>query len=56
MLDDSLKQCLGTSGGKLMKTKSEVKFGWNGPKVGPKLGFSPFSQVWDISLPLNCIG
>ena len=31
----------------------EKKFG--GPKVGSKLGFSLFSQVWFISFPLNCI-
>ena len=24
--------------------------------AGPKLGFSPFSQVWFISFPLNDIG
>ena len=28
----------------------------NMPRSGPKLSFSPFSQVWDISFPLNCIG
>ena len=49
--DDSLRQCqicIGGGGG--------VKFGPNGPKSGSKLGFSPFSQVWLISFPLNCIG
>ena len=28
----------------------------NGAKSDPKLGFSPLSQVWFISFPLNCIG
>ena len=32
------------------------KFGANGPKSGQKLGFSPFSLVWFVSFPLNCIG
>ena len=34
--------------------------GWNlgqtGQKPGPELGFLPFSQVWFISFPGNCIG
>ena len=32
------------------------KFGPNGPKSGPKLGFLSFFQVWFISFPGNCIG
>ena len=28
-----------------------AKFGQNRPKLGPKLNFLPFSQVWFISLP-----
>ena len=39
--NDSLKQCI---------TIKE-------PKSGPKLGvFLPFSKVWFISFPLNCVG
>ena len=30
--------------------------GPNGPESGPKLGFSPFSQIGFISFPLTCIG
>ena len=53
--NDSLQQYLTSSGGKYYKKK----FG------GPNLGqtgqnwaqtFLPFSQVWFISFPLNCIG
>ena len=32
------------------------KFGPNGAKLDPKLGFLPFSQVWFICFPGNCIG
>ena len=33
MLDDSLKQCLGTSGGKLTKTKGKQCLGTSGGKL-----------------------
>ena len=38
-----------------MKKIGEPKFPPNGLKLGPKLGFSLFSQVWLISFPLNYI-
>ena len=37
--DDSLEESLTTSSGK----KNKIKL--RGPKLGPQLGFSPFSQV-----------
>ena len=36
-----------------MKEIGEPKYGQNASKLGPKLGFSPFSQVWLISFSLN---
>ena len=37
---------------KLIKKKIHgPNLGQNGPKLGPKLGFSPISQVWFISFP-----
>ena len=42
-----------------MSSKSKIhekrrpKFGPNEPKLGPKLGFLPFSQVQFISFPGN---
>ena len=55
--DDSLRQFLTSSRDKTHKIKFwEPKFGWNGPKLDPKLGFSLFSQFWFISCPLNCTG
>ena len=41
---------------KVMKKNNGVKVGPRGPKLGPKLGFLPFSQVLFISFPLNFIG
>ena len=40
---------------KSMKKNLEPKFGPNLSKLGPKLGFLPFSHAWFISFPLNCI-
>ena len=55
--DDSLRQCLTSSRGITHEEKFwGPKFGPNGPKLGPKLGYLPFSQVWFISFPLICIG
>ena len=51
--DDSLEQCTTTSGGKIHTKNLEPKFG---SKLGSELGFSPFSQVWFISFPVNSIG
>ena len=55
--DDSLRQCLTSNRGKAPphppKIFGKIKFG---PKLDPNLGFSPFSQVWFISFPLNYIG
>ena len=39
-----------------MKKNGKVKFWPNGAKLGPKLGFLPFSQVLLISFPVNSIG
>ena len=36
--------------------KQGLKLGPNGQKLGLKLSFLLFSQVWFISFPLNCIG
>ena len=45
-IDDSLEQCQTTSRDKTRKKNFlRTKFGSNEPKSGPKLGFSPFSQV-----------
>ena len=44
--NDSLLQCLASGRGKT----HEYSFG------GPIGFFLPFSQVWFISFPLNCIG
>ena len=49
--DDSLQQCLTSSTDKIYKTF----FGPKRPKLGPKLGFLPFSQVWFIRFSSNCI-
>ena len=39
-----------------MRKKSfGLEFGPNGAKSDSKLGFLPFSQVWLISFPLNCM-
>ena len=35
--------------------KGGSKFGPNGLKLGPKLGSLPFSEVWFVSFPGNCI-
>ena len=44
---DSLQQCLTSSRGKIHeKNFLGLKFGPKGPKLGLKLGFLPFSQVW----------
>ena len=56
-LDDKFSLKLNT-----MIACDNVKFelvgggGQFGPKLVSKLVFSPFSQVWLISFPLNCIG
>ena len=55
--NDSLRQCLISSRGKTHeKILFRPKFGPNGTKSSPKLGFSPFSQVILISFLLNYIG
>ena len=57
--DDSLRQCLTSSRVvELEQTKKKFgpKLGPNRPKLGPKLGFLPFSQVWFISFHLNSLG
>ena len=38
------------------KKNLRPKFGSNGWKLGPKLAFLPFFQVWFISFPGNYIG
>ena len=54
--NDSLRQFPTSSREKkTMKKILGANFWPNGPKSGPKIGFSPFSQVWFISFPLNCI-
>ena len=48
--NDSLQQCLTSSRGKTHERKHlGPKFVSKEPKFGPKLGFSPFSQVWFVS-------
>ena len=55
--NDSLRQHVTSSRGKTHEKKiCGLKFGLSGPKLGPKLGFSLFSQVWLIIFPLNSIG
>ena len=39
----------------LKKKKWRPEFGRNVPKSGPKSGFSPFSWIWIIDFPWNCI-
>ena len=51
----SWQQCLISSRGKTHKKNLGPKFGPNESKSVPKLGFSPFFQVWYISFPFNCI-
>ena len=51
--NDSLRQYLTSIRGKTHEKKIGEP---NWPKSGLKLSFSPFSQVWFISFPLNCIG
>ena len=46
--NDSLQQCLTSSGGKTHKKIWRPKFGPNKPKSGSKLRFLSFSQVWVI--------
>ena len=53
--DVTLEQCLATSRGKTLKKILGPKFWPSGSKSGLKLGFFPFSQVWLISVPLNCM-
>ena len=38
------------------KNIGPLKFGPDRPKLGPKLGFLPFSDVWFVSFPENVIG
>ena len=40
---------------KVMKKCLGPKFGPKRPKLGPKISFLPFSQVWFFSFSLNCI-
>ena len=48
--NDSLEQCLTSSGGKIHdKKKLGLKFWLKWPKSDPKLGFWPFFHVWCIS-------
>ena len=55
--NDKLQQCLTSCRGKIHeKLLGGLKFGPKGPKLGLKLSFLPFSQVWFISFLLNCIG
>ena len=49
---DSLRQCLTSSKG---KTHEKI-LGASWLKLGSKLGFFSFYQVWFISFPVNCIG
>ena len=52
---DSLEQCVTSTKGKSYEKRFwGPNFGQNGPKSGPELVFLLFSQVWFISLPLNC--
>ena len=37
------------------KIREKKFWGPKGPKSGPKLGFLPFSQIWFICFPRNCI-
>ena len=53
--NDSLQQRLTSSRGKTHEKIWRPKYGPNEPKSGPKLVFFPFSQVWFIGFPLNCI-
>ena len=54
---DSLQQCITSSRGKTYKKfLGGLNFDQNGPNSGPELVFLPFSQIWFIGLPLNCIG
>ena len=54
--NDSLQQFITSSRGKTHEKKFwGPNLGHNMPKSGPKLVFLPFSQVWFISFPLNCI-
>ena len=50
--NDSLQQCIKSSS---CKTHEKTVLGLTFEPNEPKLGFSPFSQVCFISLPLNCI-
>ena len=54
--NDSLQQCLTSIRDKNpRKIFLSPKFVPNEPKLGPKLGFSPFSQPWFINFCCNCI-
>ena len=37
------------------KIREKKFWGPKGPNSGPKLGFLPFSQIWFICFPRNCI-
>ena len=52
--NDSLRQCLTSSRGKTRVFGAQI---WaKRAKLGPKISFFlPFSQVWFISFPSNCI-
>ena len=49
------EQCLATIRSETHKKIGWLKFELNEPKLGPKLFFLPFSQVWLISFSLNYI-
>ena len=53
--NDSL-QCMTSSKSKTQEKSLRTKFGLNEPKSSPILGFSPFSEIWFISFPLNYMG
>ena len=52
---ESLQQLLTFRRGRINEKTFWPKFGPKGPKMDPKLGFLPFSQVVFISFPWNCI-
>ena len=48
-----LEQSITTIRNETHKKNWSAQFGLNGQKLGRKLFFSPFSQVWIISFSLN---
>ena len=53
--NDSFQQYLTSSRGKTHEKNFGAQIWAKQTKLGPKLGFLPFSEVWFISFPLNCI-